>query len=63
MDTYYFSELQNRNSFKEAETISAASLPDAQRIALSKQMFVKFSSELTGQEVIAKRQDVTKDNT
>tara|TARA_R110001592_G_scaffold67881_1_gene208001 strand:- start:1415 stop:1624 length:210 start_codon:yes stop_codon:yes gene_type:complete len=30
---------------------------------LSKQMFVKFRSELTGQEVIAKRQDVTKDNT
>ena len=39
MDTYYFSELQNRNSFKQAEKISAASLPDAQRIALSKQMF------------------------
>lgn len=30
---------------------------------LSKQMFVKFKSELTGQEVIAKRQDVTKDIT
>ena len=39
MHTYYFSELQNRNSFKQAEKISAASLSDAQRIALSKQYF------------------------
>ncbi len=39
MDTYYFSELQNRNSFKQAEKISASSLADAQRIALSKQYF------------------------
>ncbi len=30
---------------------------------LSKQMWVKFNSELTGQEVIAKRQDLTKDIT
>ena len=30
---------------------------------LSKQMYVKFISELDGQEYIAKRQDVTKDIT
>ncbi len=29
---------------------------------LSKQMFVKFTSELDGKEVIAKRQDVRKDD-
>lgn len=30
---------------------------------LSKQMWIKFKSELTGEEVLAKRQDVTKDIT
>lgn len=30
--------------------------------SLSKQMFVTFRSELTGELVTAKRQDVTKDN-
>ena len=30
---------------------------------LSKQMWIKFNSVLTGQEVIAKRQDLTKDIT
>ena len=30
---------------------------------LSKQMYVKFISELDGKEHTAKRQDVTKDNT
>jgi predicted Zn-dependent peptidase len=39
MNTYYFAELQNRNSFSQAEKISAVSLADAQRIALSSQMF------------------------
>ena len=39
MNTYYFTELQNRNSFSQAEKISAVSLADAQRIALSSQMF------------------------
>ena len=29
---------------------------------LSKQMYVKFISELNGQEVIAKRQDIRKDD-
>tara|TARA_X000001388_G_scaffold74190_1_gene66806 strand:- start:385 stop:591 length:207 start_codon:yes stop_codon:yes gene_type:complete len=29
---------------------------------LSKQMYVKFISELNGQEVVAKRQDVRKDD-
>ena len=29
---------------------------------LSKQMYVKFISELDGQEIIAKRQDVRKDD-
>ena len=29
---------------------------------LSKQMYIKFISELSGQEVIAKRQDVRKDD-
>ena len=39
MHTYYFAELQNRNSYRHAEKISATSLKDAQRIALSKQYF------------------------
>lgn len=39
MHTYYFAELQNRHSYRQAEKISATSLKDAQRIALSKQFF------------------------
>ena len=39
MNTYYFTELQNRNSFSKAEKISAVSLEEAQSIALSSQMF------------------------
>ena len=39
MHTYYSAELQDRNSYRQAEKISASSLADAQRIALSKQYF------------------------
>jgi hypothetical protein len=46
MHTYYFSELQNRNSYRQAEKIRAASLADAQRIALSQQYFQGWVIEI-----------------
>jgi hypothetical protein len=39
MNTYYFAELQNRNSYRQAEKISAPSLAHAKRIARSDKMF------------------------
>jgi hypothetical protein len=39
MNTYYFAELQNRNSYRQAEKIRAPSLAHAKRIARSDKMF------------------------
>ena len=40
MHTYYFAELQNRNSYSKADKISASSLAHAQRIARGNKMFI-----------------------